>query len=70
VVEYEVHTKKFDFGDNRFENALLFFGFSINRVRTDGENLIYDVKIGKYLTPGEKTTIKKMDGVSQIAIVD
>ena len=37
MVEYVIHTKKFNFGDNTFEKALGNFGFEIKRIKTDGK---------------------------------
>ena len=71
MVEYEIHTKKFKFGDNAFENAIRSdFGFEIKKIRTDGDNLIYEVERQRNLTVTDMYKIEYIDGVSFITIAD
>jgi len=70
MVTYEIHTEKFKFGDNAFEKSLEKFGLEIKRIKTDGENLIYEVEREDDLSVSQKHEISHMNGVSTVAIAD
>ena len=71
MVEYVIRTVKFKFGDNSFEDSLRTnFGLEIKRIKTDGENLIYEVEREEDLSVSQKHEISHMNGVSAVAIAD
>jgi len=67
MVNYEIDTERFEFGDNRFENSLNKFGLKIKRIKTLGINsLTYEIEREKKLTDEEIDQIYCVDGVHEI----
>jgi len=72
MVTYEIRTKKFDYGDNTFENALDNIGLKIKCIASGykipdvGDSLIYKVERKEKLTVEEEAQIICMDGVRGI----
>ncbi len=74
MVTYEIRTKKFDYGNNTFENALNDLRLKIRHVKTGykiamkkipdvEDSLIYEVERKEELTIEENSQIMCMDGI-------